>query len=204
MISTDLGVWLAAFFLLGFWSSLYKDNIWYKFTEYTFVGVAVGNSVVFAWRSVKKTGLDPLLLGEVIWILPILLGVLILFRISPQYRWVSRWPMSVLVGTTVAVSVRGVVGAQILGQVTTLIEKAAIVPGIFNNINNYIIIIGTICTLMYFVYNRAQRGLWGYGTRLGRLMMMSTFGNLMTQCFLSRCTGAVFQVKFLLKTWLGL
>jgi hypothetical protein len=41
-MSTEIGVWVAAFFTIGIASFLYKDNPLYKFCESVFVGISAG------------------------------------------------------------------------------------------------------------------------------------------------------------------
>jgi len=40
--SDNIGIWIAAFLTLCIYSFLYKDNPFYKFAEYLFVGVSAG------------------------------------------------------------------------------------------------------------------------------------------------------------------
>jgi len=46
MVSTDISIWIGAYFTITILSYAYKDNILFKFAERTFVAAVVGNSVV--------------------------------------------------------------------------------------------------------------------------------------------------------------
>ena len=41
-----IGIWIAAFLTLCIYSFLYRDNPFYRFAEYLFVGVSLGYSIV--------------------------------------------------------------------------------------------------------------------------------------------------------------
>ncbi len=52
-----MGVWIAAILTLGIYSFLYKDNFFYKFSEYLFVGVSAGYVTVLTFHTYLKPSL---------------------------------------------------------------------------------------------------------------------------------------------------
>lgn len=52
-----IGVWIAAILTLGIYSFLYKDNFFYKFSEYLFVGVSAGYTLVLTFHKYMKPSL---------------------------------------------------------------------------------------------------------------------------------------------------
>lgn len=61
-VSTEgIGIWIAAILTLGIYSFLYKDNFFYKFSEYLFVGVSAGYTLVLTFHKYLKPSLiEPL------------------------------------------------------------------------------------------------------------------------------------------------
>lgn len=122
-MSTEFGVWVAAFFTIGIASFLYKDNPLYKFCESVFVGISagywavslfwenliakmfdsVGISYMFGFWS-EKGALQRLFAGTWDWnilhVLAGILGIMMLMRLFPKIGWIARWPLSVIVGST--------------------------------------------------------------------------------------------------------
>jgi len=52
-----IGIWIAAILTLGIYSFLYKDNFFYKFSEYLFVGVSAGYTLVLTFHQALKPSL---------------------------------------------------------------------------------------------------------------------------------------------------
>lgn len=205
MISTDINLWIQAILILMFLSQLYKDNILYKFAEYTFIGVAVGHGTVLAYTSVVSMVYDQITVkGELILIVPIILGFLIWTRLSTKYSWISRLPISVIVGVGTSVAVRGVISAQIFNQIIGTITLATIQPNALATLNNFIIIVGTICTLSYFVFFKEKKGLLQITSKIGILAMMASFGNTIAWIFMGRIGPLIAEFQLLLLQLLGL
>ncbi|HPG57582.1 MAG TPA: hypothetical protein PKW98_07175 [Candidatus Wallbacteria bacterium] len=56
-----IGIWIAALLTLGIYSFLYKDNFVYKFSEYLFVGISAGYTLVLTFHKYLKPSLiEPL------------------------------------------------------------------------------------------------------------------------------------------------
>ncbi len=122
-LSTEFGVWVAAFLTIGITSFLYKDNPFYKFCEALFVGISAGYWFVSLYfqnllpklfdnlgitrmlgLSEDNGAIQNILAGqwdERIWyVLAGILGLMMLMRLFPSIGWISRWPLAVVVGST--------------------------------------------------------------------------------------------------------
>ncbi|HOZ09190.1 MAG TPA: hypothetical protein PKW75_12975, partial [candidate division Zixibacteria bacterium] len=114
-IRQGLLVTVAAFLTLAILSFLYKDNPFYKFAEHLFVGVSaafwmsmgfwstiVGNLVPRVSETLSRffeVPYDPEA-RNLFYLLPVVLGILLLLRLSRKAGWISRWPLAFIVGTT--------------------------------------------------------------------------------------------------------
>ena len=54
--------------------------------------------------------------GQWVLIFPMLLGVLLYARYVPQYSYLNRLPLSLMMGAGAGVAMRGAVESQIVGQ----------------------------------------------------------------------------------------
>ena len=110
-----IGLWAAAFFTLFVLTFLIKDNPFYKVAESIFVGVSAAYWMVVAFwdtlvpnlvgklspdlvRGWAMPGLGPKEKVELLYIVPLVLGVMLLWRLaprggggSPAGRWRSSW-----------------------------------------------------------------------------------------------------------------
>jgi hypothetical protein len=106
-------VTLAAFLTLAIMSFLYQDNPYYKFAEHLFVGVSaaywmcmgfwstiVGNLVPRVSAGLSGFFEVPYQSFNILFYIPIIMGVLLLMRLSPKGGWIARWPLAFIVGTT--------------------------------------------------------------------------------------------------------
>ncbi|MFQ5499905.1 MAG: hypothetical protein ACE5FH_09550, partial [Candidatus Zixiibacteriota bacterium] len=108
-------VTISVFLTLCIFSFLYQDNPYYKFAEHLFVGVSAAYWMCQAFWTTIVGNLFPRIsrglseafgqqyqpgdLNFFYWI-PVILGILLLMRLSPKGGWLSRWPLAFIVGTT--------------------------------------------------------------------------------------------------------
>jgi len=163
-MSTNLGVWIAAFLTLGIMSFLYKDNPIYKFCEAVFVGVSAGYWFVTEYFTVflpkvwdnVETAINVLQAeGRMDWfhwsyLLGGILGVLMLLRLVPKIGWISRWPLAVIVGTTSGLWLINYLVSNAMVQVRQTIIPLYVAGNLNASIGNIIIVVGTFCGLIYF------------------------------------------------------
>jgi hypothetical protein len=166
-----------------------KDNPWYAFAEYSYIGAAVGILTVVALFYLYNSVLTPIFAnpaGQPTLIISLILGLLVLTRISSKYSWIARIPITIGIAIAVGISTRTIVFTNILAQV-----KASILPlwGIdpFQAITNALIIIFIVTTLYFFLYTYNSTGKTGKPVaNLGRLVLYAGFGTLFAQTFMGR------------------
>lgn len=202
-----LGVWVAVFLTLAVFSFLYKDNPLYKLAEHLFIGIATGYTLIQAWTGT----LDPNLykpLKEAFSGPPavdwrdfldhwkrsgaLVLGILVLARLHPRTRWISRWPLAVLIGTFAALRMTGYAQSDLVQQVNgTLVPLAGEGlpafawqgPSVFNHAT---LIVGVLCVLVYFFFSFEQRGVSKLVAYIGTFFLMVTFGSSFGYTVLAR------------------
>ncbi len=196
-ISTDLGVWLAALTTLALYSFLYKENPAYRAVEHLYVGVAAGHAIAMGWVNVRDMGLQPIVQGKMLAIVPVILGILMFARFVRRYSWLARYPIALVVGTGSGLALRGIPPTQIIAQV-----RATFIP--LTSINNLIIFVGVLGTLAYFLFTQKHEGSFGALTRVGKWAMMVAFGGTFGTTIFERLSLLIGTLNTLLGDWLGL
>ncbi len=196
-MSKDLGVWLGALSTLALYSYLYKENPAYRFAEHLYVGLAAGYAVAVGFNSVRNAAFRPIGEGRFIFIIPCILGLLLYSRFIRRYAWMSRYPVAVLVGIGTGMSLRGIPSSQIIAQV-----RAAMVP--LNSLNNILLVIGVLSSLIYFLFIFEHKGRTGVISSIGRQVMMIGFGATFATSIFDNFSLLIGTLNMLLKDWLGI
>jgi hypothetical protein len=195
-ISTNPGVWIGAFATLAVFSILIKDNPAYRLVENIYVGAATGMAIVVAVDTVKSQALTPLSKGNVLLLIPIMLGILLYTRFVSSVSHLSRMPLALLTGVAAGVALRGVVEAQVVAQLTaTMLD--------LTNFNGLVIFLGTVLSLSYFFLTYRMKGAAGLAPFWGRMFMMAAFGAAFGNTVMGRISTAIGRFQYLLIVWLG-
>jgi len=224
-MSTHIEVWIGAALTLMVLSFLWRDNPFYKFAEHLFVGVSAGYWMVMGfWSTLWPNGIVKLVPAaarvtdpgaelppqEPLVIIPLMLGCIMLLRLWPRLSWLARWPTAFAVGTTLGYNLVRVVRSDFLAQI-----HATVAPGVLlasstggidwvASVNQWLILLGTACGLIYFTYTRRGRGLRNGPARAGLLILMVAFGASFAYAVMGRVAVLVSRLHFLLGEWLGL
>ncbi len=227
-----LGMVVAAWLTLIILSFLYRDNPVYKAAEHMMVGLAMGYfAVYYAFQVLKprfwdklvygQLGEDDVLFGSAVvfrWALlvPAILGVLMLTRIFPKVAWLSRWSIAATIGISSGLAIPVTIQANI----TTQLEIATMLPIQYASalygtgvpagftlvplwqIGVPLLIIGTICGLMYFFFSVPHRGAFGFAASLGVWFLMVGFGASFGFTVMARLSLFIGRAQFLLRDWL--
>jgi hypothetical protein len=162
-----LGIWVAAFFTLAIFSFLYKDNPLYKIAESVVVGVSAAYWMVVGFWEV----IVPNLIGKIVpalvkawampgleagwewsYLIPLILGIMLLWRLMPVGGWISRWPLAFIIGTTAGIRLIGFIQADFLSQIRNSIVPLVVQTGgidtLWDSLRNVILVIGVLSCLV--------------------------------------------------------
>ena len=209
------GIWIAAFLTLCIYSFLYRDNPFYRFAEYLFVGISVGYGIVlsihqgfipFAWQPFWAAVTGESLTG-LIKLVPIGIGLLFFSGLSPRYTWLIRYPSAILIGVGSGLSIPNVLRANIFEQTRGTIEPfAAIHAGTLSGWGAFeaaLMVIGVVCTLTYFFFSVEHRGTVKWVSKVGIAFLMIGFGSAFGNTVMGRVALLIQRVDFLLNDWMG-
>jgi hypothetical protein len=196
-ISTNAGVWIGALCTLGFLSFFIKDNPFYRVVESLYVGVVAGHAVILGWGNINNLGLKPLTKGQYLPLIWVLLGVLLYSRYTKGFGYLARIPVSILVGMGAGMSVRATIGSQVVTQIAATLIKP-------NSLSNILIIVGVVATVFYFFFSFEAKGALAIPSRIGRIVMMVSFGAAFGNTVMGRMSLLIGRLQYLWGTWLGL
>ncbi len=209
-ISSDPWVWVSALFTIAIFSFLWRDNPFYKIAEHVFVGVANGWAVTFYWHNVLvPTLFDPLFRqGQLLFIIPFVIGMLYLTRFIPRVSWLVRIPIGISMGYYVGASIPAVSQAyiikQIQGTLLTTRNFQAWHAGSTGIVWSIILFVGVLCTLSYFYFSREHKGVLGATSRIGIIFVMIGFGAAFGYTVMARISLLIGRIQYLLGPWLGI
>ncbi len=201
-------------------SYLIGDNPVFRIAIYIFIGVSAGYVAAVAWHQVLYPRLIlPLLsasLGErLLLIIPLVLGLLLLLKLSPRPIGPGTLPMAFLVGVGAAVAIGGAVMGTIFPQAQASMNMLnltnagqyrleRVLEGIF-------MLVGTVTALVYFHFGAKATATGprrGNFVRLlswvGQIFIAITFGVLFAGVFMAALTALIERLNFIVTFLLSL
>lgn len=225
-LSRTFGLWVAAFCTLAIFSFLYGDNPLYKFTESVFVGVSAAYAMVVAfWTEIVTNLFAKLLPGlarisffpdmdketQVSWLylIPLALSILLLWRLAPKGNWIARWPLAFFIGATAGIRLISYLEADFVGQIQNTLMPFIVFDskGSFlwiESLRNTIVIVGVLSCLVYFFFSIEHEGIVKHISRLGVWFLMVTFGASFAYTVMGRIALLSGRLDFLFNNWLGI
>jgi len=194
-------------------SYLVGDNPAFRIAVYIFVGASAGYAAAVAWWQVLYPKLIlPMFMGNfsglVISVVALVLGVLLLMKLSPRTAALGNPSIAFLVGVSAAVAVGGAVMGTMLPQVQATIglfdlsvAGASWLERIFFGV---LMLVGTVTTLAYFHFGAKATPSGPQRNRLvivlgqiGQIFIAITLGVLFAGVFSASMTALIERLSFL-------
>lgn len=204
--SPDPWVWLAAFLTLAIFSFLYRDNVFYQFAEHLFVGISAGYLIAITYHNqIYPNLVVPLVFeGQIIYVIPLAFGLLYFARFIPNISFLVRLPIAFLLGWASGVAIPAYFQRDILRQTQGTLLTADKFTAWDSGLWAIIILIGVLCTLIYFFFSRERKGILKPAANLGIIFLMLGFGASFGYTVMSRISLLIGRMQFLLSDWLGI
>ncbi len=224
-LSRTVGIWVAAIMTLCIFSFLYGDNPFYKFAEAIVVGVSAAYWMVVgfwttivpnllgnlfpAWtQSWALPGISPVWRSEnLIYVVPLILGIMLLMRLSPKGSWIARWPLAFIIGATAGLRLIGFIQADFLNQVRISIVPLVVIGEKIQwgpTIANVVMLLSVLACLVYFFFSIEHKGVVDKVARVGIWVLMITFGAAFGFTVMGRIALLAIRFEFLFDDWLWL
>lgn len=228
-----IGTIVAAGLTLVMYSFLYRDNALFKIAENLYVGVTLGYGAIMTWRQALRpevfepffnapTG-DAFLHELLHRAVPIILGILLLTRLSRKYGWLSRYSYALLIGWGAGIAIPLTTHSFILKQLYSGVApfQAAVTAAagasapaawsgawflqvIFPIFGAVVVMVGTVAVLWYFFFSVEHKRAGGAISKLGIWFLMISFGASFGYTVMGRVSLLIGRVQFLLFEWLKL
>ena len=170
---------VASFMCITVYTMLFGDNQISRIGEHIVTGVGAGYVLITNLDFFYKKGVLKMLTpGNAHYVIPVVLGILIYARLYPKTRWMYRYPIAVILGCTLGVAMRTYVFSQFVDQIMGNLPPIAPLVGVPTGkaVSNLIVILGSICATIFFVFSRDFTGPSRYIHRIGRLFLLCAFG----------------------------
>lgn len=180
---------LATFVTFGLYSSLTGiDNPFYAFAEHSYIGAGIGFLVVMSLMYIRRSILEPILLnpvGNFSLIVGLILGLMMLTRISSKYSYLARIPITIGVSVGVGISTRTLIFTRVIKQITATFKPLWGVP-LPEALSNLLVLIFISSSLIFFLYTIETKGVAKKTANLGKYVLYAGFGALYAQTFMGR------------------
>jgi hypothetical protein len=194
-----VGLWVGWFLMLMVYSyPLYKENVAFRTAEHMFIGVMLAVNIITHFTNVMRLCITPLKQGNILMIVPLILGLMIFAMLIPEYRWLSRYPIALMVGAGFGLGIRGTIKPNLQDAIIDTITAPS--GGALIDWFNYLwVALGLVCSIMYFMLTLEHTGPLRAPTRLGRLFLMIALGGYFGNTVLFRFTMLTGRAQFFLQ-----
>jgi len=217
-------LWLAAFLSLCILSFLYDDNPFYKFAEHLFIGVSAAYYLVLAvWDEIIRHLLVKLWpevvvslvegvetnvsVGTRLWYLvPTVLGFMLLWRLAPKGGWIARWPLAFIVGWAAGTNLVRYLVSDFAAQIAPTFVSLVVIengsPDWIAMISAFVTVFGVLAALIYFFFSVEHKGTFGAISKVGIWILMITFGAAFAYTVMGRIALLVGRMEFMFVDWM--
>jgi hypothetical protein len=195
-------------------SYLIGDNPAFRVAVYIFIGVSAGYAAAVAWHQVLYPRLIwPLVSGSLadrlLTVIPLVLGLLLLLKLSPRTSHLGTPSMAFLVGVGAAVAIGGAVMGTIFPQtrasVNALDLSGAGQYWLERLSEGVVMLIGTVTALVYFHFGAKATASGPQRSKLvnvlswvGQIFIAITFGVLFAGVFVAAMTALIERLNFII------
>lgn len=174
-----LGGLVGTFFIISVLSMLWKDNPIFRIGQQAIIGATMAHYILLNFKSALNNAVLPMLGGNLLLFVPLLLGVLMYTRLKDNVAWIARYPTGVLVGIGTGVMIAGTLRGQIIDQIKNTVldlTKSVVSSNSTGMINNLLIAIGVVTAISFFTFTHEHKGALGVSAKIGRIFLMISLG----------------------------
>jgi len=171
-----ISTWVPIILILISLSFMFKDWPGWRFVETLLVGGGMGHSFVMTWGVVMRTGIKPIMQGQVILLPGLIFGLLLYLRLhpDPNIKWISRYGFLWVVAVGAGLSLGSLWQGNILVFLSQAIDVVGTSP--LDQFNRILMFIIFITSLSYFIFTKEHKGILGTSAKIGRHFLMIAFG----------------------------
>jgi hypothetical protein len=207
MVTSDIGIWVGALYTIFIYTYFIseKQNVLYRFAQSTVVGCALGYIVAIVMgKTLDALVFTRVAAGQIIWIIPFLVGLLIYSRFIPGYAYIARTPIAIIVAVGLGLGARGSLDTQVFRQFLGVAKLGFTGVSAFEAINNIILVVGLLASIFYFYFTMSkgtERTVAPF-TLFGRYILLLYFGQRFGGTVMFRFTLFIGRLQYLFFKWL--
>jgi hypothetical protein len=130
-------------------------------------------------------------------------------RLHPRTAWLGRWPTAFAIGVSAGYNLIHYLRSDFMLQIRAAVSPSLLVIDdgrvlIGATLSQTLLLLGTVCGLIYFTFTREHRGALGGVARVGLVFLMVTFGATFGYAVMGRISLLIGRLRELCGPWLGL
>lgn len=184
---------VSAVLIVMVWSIMYRENRFFRLAEHLTIGSIFGYTSYAATQALIDKTFNPLIATRSVPLAVVtFFGVLLWTRLIPKVQWISRLSLALMAGISMAVGVRGAIGAQII---KLTVSGSWIIPtNPMESINNIIVIVSMISVVAYFLYTRERTGVLRPVSQIAKIALMLGFGAILGTFLMGNTAFSISQI----------
>jgi hypothetical protein len=195
-MTSVIGGFIGTLFIISVMSMLWKDNVFFRFGQAAIMGATVAHYTFMNFQSVHNNAVKPIMAGNLLFIVPLVLGLLMYSRLRSDVSWLAKYPTNVLVGVGTGVMIAGTLRGQIIDQVKVTILDA------FTGFNGILIFIGVVTAFSFFIFTKEHTGALGTSVKVGRVFLMISLGANFSGELVWYLTQMIGRLMYILKEFI--
>ncbi|HET9235056.1 MAG TPA: hypothetical protein VFP10_13020, partial [Candidatus Eisenbacteria bacterium] len=133
-------------------------------------------------------------------VIPLLFGILLLLRLVPRVAHFSRMAMALAIGFAAGTNLIRYLESDFASQIGQTIRPLVVTEPAFSlggTISALVVVLGTMCGLVYFFFSREHTGIFGKASRVGIYVLMVSFGAAFGYTVMARISLLTGRMAFL-------
>jgi len=168
--------------VLATWSYLFKDNVFSRMSSQIVIAVSTVHFFLVKMTQLLDIGIMPIFEeGRILNLVPIILGLLLYFRLSKTYAWLSSYTYAVSLGLGTGTTLSTLVAGSVVGLIISTIRAPLEGTTLFEIASGWLLVFGTVFAMTYWVFTKEFEGPMAIVLRIGRLILMISIGLLYAQ-----------------------
>jgi hypothetical protein len=164
-----LGLIVGSVVSIAAYTTLIGDNPISKATENLYLGILAGYLFATNWDYIYRNAVTKVQVGDVLYVIPLILSLMLLSRLKGGWMWLSRYPIVLSIGVGMGLAMRTTVMADFVQQIQATLLR-------WNSLENIVMILGTVTSAAYFLFTTRPSGPYRYVNRVGRVFLLIAFG----------------------------
>jgi hypothetical protein len=180
----------------------FRETQFSRWGEFVYVGLGAAVAMFSILNAVWATGIQPMLAGDWIRIIPIILGVIILLRpfVGGLLRNIAIWPLAMVLGYGMGSNVAGLTITQIWVPLTSTASLDT--TSAFSLFTSIVVLVVFATVLFSFSSTVEHTGVVGSVASVGRWFLIMTFGLAFGRWMMSRLGFIAARFQFFIYQWL--